>query len=501
MRILLVNTNAFKDPLPVLPMGLCWIAASLERAGHTVSLLDLCFSVTPGRDVCREVKKFSPHLVGLGVRNIDTCNGYRPVFLLGHVKEHVVTPLKGVFSGPVVVGGPAAGINAAELLDFFDLPYAVQGDGEHAMLEIAACLEAGKDPSAIAGLVTRKNGAVISSNAPAFTDDLDGLPVPDVRKYLNLALYNLHNTPFQVQTKRGCALTCSYCTYNRLEGRTYRFRSPSAIADEIERFTKTTGIRTVEIVDSTFNVPLDHAKAFLREMVSRRLGLRLSTLGLNPRFVDAEFVALMRKAGFIEACFGIEAAADPMLKAFSKNFTMADIRSAARLFHRSHIPVSWFLIMGGPGETPASVDETIRAIGKIASPLDLINIGVGLRVYNGAPVADVWSAEHGGPPPDHFFRPVAYQPEPFTMKQLKARMALATALHHNFFMFDDGANVLLPIRMFFGVLFPSQPLWRLYIVMRLLEKISGVFLVRALVSWIIWKREMRKGLTSRHSKP
>ena len=99
-----------------------------------------------------------------------------------------------------------------------------------------------------------------------------------------LALYKLYNTPFSIQTKRGCALACTYCTYNRIEGRAYRLRSPAAVADEIEDFVKSTGIRTVEIVDSTFNVPLDHAKAVLAEIISRSLKLRLLTMGLNPRF-------------------------------------------------------------------------------------------------------------------------------------------------------------------------------------------------------------------------
>ncbi len=317
-----------------------------------------------------------------------------------------------------------------------------------------------------------------------FSDNLDSLPVPRVRSYLNLSLYKLHNTPFQIQTKRGCALSCAYCAYNRIEGRVYRVRSPVAVADEVETFVEDAGIRSVEIVDSTFNVPLHHAKAVLAELASRRLGLRLSTTGLNPRFVDEELVGLMKRAGFMEACFGIEAANDEMLRAFSKNFTVADIRTAAHLFHAAHIPVSWFLIAGGPGETEATLGETFHSIAHIASPLDFVNIGVGLRVYNGAPIATQWAAQNGGTPSDHFLSPVAYQPPHLSMKRLKNIVSLATALHHNFFMFDDGANVLLPVRVFLATFFPRQPLWRGYIVLRMLEKISGLFLLRALGAWM-----------------
>jgi radical SAM superfamily enzyme YgiQ (UPF0313 family) len=492
MRILLINTNRYKDPMPVMPMGLCRVAASLENAGHVVEFLDLCFSLTPGSDITREVDRFGPDIVGVSIRNIDTCNGFRPVFLLEGVRKHMVAPLKQAFAGPVVLGGATAGINGPELLSYLDCEYAVQGDGEHAMVAFADRIRDKKELSGLPGLIIRRAGGTTEANAPDFPDDLDSLPVPDPRKYLNMTLYRMYNSPLPVQTKRGCAMRCAYCTYNRLEGHAYRLRSPSRIADEIEAFVKATGIRSVEIVDSTFNAPLDHAKNVLREIIFRRLDVRLSTMGLNPRHLDEELAGLMKQAGFIEACFGIEAMSSPMLKSLAKNFTVDDIKAAARIIRTTRIPVMWYLIIGAPGETVETIRETFSGIARIASPLDFVNIAVGIRVYNGAPIAETWAAEHHGAPADNFFAPVAYQPGRLTPKKLKAIASLATALHHNFFMFDDKANVLLPIRLILSTFFPGQPLWRGYVVMRLFEKYSGVFLVRALVAWVMYRFALKR---------
>jgi hypothetical protein len=448
--------------------------------------------MNPGGEITKAVTEHKPGIVGLSVRNIDTCNGYRPVFLLEKIKKDNIGPLKQSFSGPVVLGGPAAGINGSELLSFFDLPYAVQGDGERTMVEFAKRIQAGQALSGLAGLVIRSNGAIAEANPPEFIDDLDSLPVPRPEKYLNIGLYRLYNSPFQVQTKRGCALSCAYCTYNHIEGRAYRLRSPAAVADEIGAFVKATGIRTVEIVDSTFNVPLFHAKAVLREIISRDLKLRLLTMGLNPRFMDRELAGLMKQAGFIEACFGIEAVCDEMLKSFGKNFTVSDIRAAAEIIRKTRIPVSWFLIIGAPGETTETIQETFRNISHIAHPLDLVNIAVGIRVYNGAPIAATWKAEAKRSSPDNFFKPVAYQPGNLTMKKLKALASLAAAWHHNFFLFDEGALILFPVRIVMGTLFANQPLWRGYVVMRLFEKFSGVFLIRALIAWVLCKKAFRE---------
>jgi hypothetical protein len=491
MRILLINTNRCKVPFPVMPIGLCSVAASLEADGHQVRVLDLCFSPAPGRTIAAAVSSFSPDMVGVGIRNIDTANGFRPAFMLDKVKEDMLLPLKRAFAGPVVLGGAAAGINGPELLSYFDCEYAVQGDGESAMVAFARRLRAGQSTSGLPGLIIRRNGGVTEVNAPDFADNLDSLPAARPQKHLDIGLYKLYNTPFSVQTKRGCALVCSYCTYNRLEGRAYRLRSPAAVADDIENFVKATNIRTVEIVDSTFNVPLDHAKAVLREIIARKLNLRLLTMGLNPRFMDSELAGLMKEAGFIEACFSIEAMSDPMLKSLAKNFTVDDIKAAAAVIRKTHIPVIWYLIIGAPGETVDTVRETFSSISRTASLLDLVSIAVGIRVYNGAPIAETWKTEQKRSPDDNFLRPVAYQPGSLTKKKLKALASVAAAWHHNFFMFDEGALILLPVRLVMGALFPRQPLWRGYIAMRLLEKITGVFLVRALVAGV--RRRMAFG--------
>lgn len=485
MRILLINTNRCKVPFPVMPVGLCSVAASLEAAGHQVRVLDLCFSASPGRDIVAAVASFSPDVTGVGVRNLDTANGISPTFMLDRIKTDMIVPLKRAFAGPIVLGGATAGINGPELLSYFDCEYAVQGDGESAMCAFAQRMQAGQSVSGLPGLVIRHSGAVIEVNAPDFADNLDSLPVARPQRYLNLGLYKLYNTPFSVQTKRGCALRCTYCTYNRIEGRAYRLRSPAAVADEIEDFVTSTGIRTVEIVDSTFNVPLDHAKAVLAEIISRGLKLRLLTMGLNPRSMDNELAGLLKRAGFIEVCFGIEAMSGPMLESLAKNFTVDDVKAAANIIHKTRIPVIWYLLVGAPGETIDTVRETFSNISRTASPLDLVSIGVGIRVYNGAPIAEIWTVENKRPPDDNFLRPVAYQPGRLALKKLKALASVAVAWHHNFFMFDEGAFILLPVRLVMSVFFSKQPLWRGYVVMRLFEKYSGVFLLRALVAWVM----------------
>ena len=133
-RILLINSNRFKHPWPVMPFGLVCVAGVLERAGHKVTVLDLCFSQDTAGAIKKAVKEERPSIIGISIRNIDNIAPRNNIFLLDDVKKDVIEPCKKLFRGPIIIGGPAVGINGVEMLKFFDLEYAVRGDGE-------ACIE------------------------------------------------------------------------------------------------------------------------------------------------------------------------------------------------------------------------------------------------------------------------------------------------------------------------------------------------------------------------
>ncbi len=76
-KVLLINSNRFRHPWPVIPFGLCYIATVLETGGnHDVSFLDLCFSVNCRKDIQDAIHNFHPDVIGISVRNIDDTGGY-----------------------------------------------------------------------------------------------------------------------------------------------------------------------------------------------------------------------------------------------------------------------------------------------------------------------------------------------------------------------------------------------------------------------------------------
>lgn len=482
MNVLLVNANRFMHPWPVIPFGLCCVAASAEAAGHRVQVLDLCFARRPERSIREAVAAFRPDVVGVSVRNIDNSAGYNTLFLLDETRAQVVEPLKAAFHGPIVIGGPSVGINGAEMLDFFDLPYAVRGDGEAAFVELLLRLEGGAPLAGLGGLVRREHGRVVEDNEPLRVPDLDALPSVNPARYLDLSPYRRYDSPLQIQTKRGCALTCTYCTYNRIEGDRYRLRDPRAVADHIETLVRETGIDHLEFTDSTFNVPLDHAKAVLRALVAKGLRLRLRTMGLNPGAVDEELADLMVEAGFRDVDLGVESGSDTTLRTLGKSFRKSDVLRAGRLLRERRIPTTWYLLVGAPGETRETLRETFDTVNEAASPWDLINVGVGLRVYNGAPVADAMREAEPGCTPDNFLHPVHVEPEALTLDEVKIITKREALGRPNYFLYDEDETtpptVLALGTALIRLVAPRQPLWRLHVILRTAQQWIGIAAVR-----------------------
>ena len=135
MKVALINSNRVQHPWPLIPFGLCRIAAALEKEGHRVFFLDLCFSKSTSHDIRKSIKRLSPDVIGISIRNIDNGTAYKTQFFLENIRDKVINPCKQYFNGPIVIGGPSVGISGREMLELFDLEYAVRGDGESVIIE------------------------------------------------------------------------------------------------------------------------------------------------------------------------------------------------------------------------------------------------------------------------------------------------------------------------------------------------------------------------------
>jgi len=383
MRVLLLYSNRARILEPAPPIGLGYIATATGRAGHTVRFVDLMTSNAPDADLQEALVEFRPDVVGVSVRNIDNVVPQRVTWHLGAISQ-ILARIRQESAARIVLGGPAISILKMDALKRFDADFAVVGEGEVAFPELLSAIERGTGFDAIRGLCYRE-GNEIRFSEPVRQSRFESSGMAD---WIDWPAYERGGAAWAIHTKRGCPLHCIYCNYPGMEGRELRRRSAEEVVDEIEQVQKRVRPRTFEFTDSTFNIPPAHAVGICEEVIRRGLRVKLSAVGINPLGMTEELSVLMKRAGFISLVITPDAANETMLRNMRKGFGVEAVARAAELARKSRIHTTWFFLLGGPGETQETVEETISFVEKHLNwPRSLTIFMTGLRILPGTTLA------------------------------------------------------------------------------------------------------------------
>lgn len=383
MRILLINSNLKDDVLAAPPIGLCYVAGATEAAGHVVKVLDLCFSRDIRKDLDLGIRLFCPQVIGISIRNIDNCNMLHPRSYLSDI-AHIVSQVRSHTEAKIVLGGSGASLNPKEVLEFLGADFIVVSEGETAFPELLRAFEMDERTVNIPGVGSLLDG-VFHWVPPSLSDFRKSKA--DVGKWINMRPYQRMGSSYNIQTRRGCRQACIYCTYNQvLEGNRIRLRDPVDAVDEIEQALAKYNPESFEFVDSVFNDPKEHCIEILEEIIRRPWKARLTAMGVSPRGLDIAFLKLMWRAGFRSFWITPESASQTMIRNYGKGFDLDDIIGAAEAINRTRFTVLWDFLIGGPGETNETLQETLDFVLKYLGtgsrpPYYTVNFFVGVRVY------------------------------------------------------------------------------------------------------------------------
>jgi radical SAM superfamily enzyme YgiQ (UPF0313 family) len=379
MNILVISTNRSASPVPVVPNGACVVAEAVERAGHSVKVLDLMFEQNPARGIETELERREYDVIGLSVRNIDNNDMQTPVFFIKDLPPLIDTVRK-CTDAPVVLGGASLAVMPEEILRTTGATCAVIGDGEVTFPRLLERM-ARRDPYEDLPGVAVLEGGKCRANPPASLPP-DACAAPDYGRWLNMEAYRSHLSTVPLQSKLGCLFQCVYCTYRKIEGSAYRLFEPESVAEATLRLAAT-GLQDIEFVDNVFNAPYSHALSVCEALTRARPDARFQSVELNPAHFDHELLAAMERAGFVGMGITVESASDQVLCGLRKGFTARKVYRAAEVVRSHRLPCVWIFMLGGPGETHETIRETLRFAEKYIRPQDAAFFNIGIRVYPG----------------------------------------------------------------------------------------------------------------------
>ena len=377
MKVLLISANMETMNMPPLPLGLACVAAATGRAGHDVALINLMFEEDAERAIRSSLENFCPDVIGVSVRNVDDQNMERPRFFLDSVRE-VVANCRSMCRAPVILGGAGYSIFPESALRYLGADMGIQGEGEVVFPALVERIAHGAQVSDIPGIYLPGVPAVGRS----FEGNLDDLPLPDAGLLIPPGA-DRRNLWVPVQSRRGCPLDCTYCSTSAIEGRPIRRRSPDRIVRWLTDLRET-GYRNFNFVDNTFNLPPSYAKALCRRIIREDLDIRLWCI-IYPKWIDAELVDLMARAGCRQISLGFERGSDGILRTFNKQFGKEEVRAVSRMFGEAGVERRGFLLLGGPGETKDTVEESLSFADSLN--LESLKITTGIRIYPRTPLA------------------------------------------------------------------------------------------------------------------
>lgn len=427
IRMLLLNLNTSEQPYPVYPLGLAYLEGALRTAGHTTRVWD---GLTGGESLEEAVAAFAPHLIGLSMRNVDNVQYHSPRSFVPEVVD-CGRRLRACTEAPLVLGGSAFSVFPHELFELTGVEYGIQGEGEEILLRLIGALQTGAPLDDIAGLHFR-SAAGVSQGRPPQPDDVVFTVEPQHDPAL-LRTYVARGGLPGVQTQRGCPLRCCYCTYPLIEGRRSRFRSSDAVVAEMRQLAAL-GVNYAFIVDSVFNTHAEHVQRICAALVDAKLDLQWGCF-LRPAGATRELLALMQRAGLRHVEFGSDSFSDPVLQAYGKSFTFAEVRQASENAHALGLNFSHFLIFGGPGETVATVEETIERACHLPGAQYFATIG--MRIYPETPLWRQLAPEcRGETAADYLPEPRFFLAPSFTVQGLLDRLECVRRVQHNWIIGD-----------------------------------------------------------------
>jgi len=334
------------------PLNLALLASFIRSRGpYDCSLVD--FEITQAAspaEMAQIVLKESPKYVCLTTLTPRFPISVKMAQEIKKIEPGVIT----VFGGPHVTGASVASL-------FEGINYGIVGEGEEALLELLDALEKGRLSRNIKNLVYKEGDLVRVNEARPFIKDLDTLPFPA----WDLMILDEYTDPTYFEgshlatfTSRGCPYDCNFCASGVTWHRRLRFRSEENVLKEIRHIVNVLKVKNLMFWDDTFALEEKRAFAIGERLIAEKLDIGY-TVQIRADSVTERLADILKKSGCRFAAIGVESGNEEMLVKIGKKETKEDFRRAIKIMKKAGLPSIASYIIGLPGDTHETIQETI----------------------------------------------------------------------------------------------------------------------------------------------
>ena len=332
--------------MPVPPLGLLYVAGALLAAGRTVAVVDAEAEGLSDAAFVDRVRELRPAVVGLSgmtpmrpdiAKTIALCRPLAPRLVLGGVH--------------------ATRFHDTVLDEFPGLDAAIVGEGEEVAVALLDWWSGGMAGDPPPGVVVR-DAPFREAPVPSRLDDM-AWPAR------HLVPHERYRYPFQTArgfttliSSRGCPFRCTFCD-KTVSGSGWRARSAGDVVDELQEIKERYGLGYVCIFDDNFTLQRKRVVAICEEILRRNLQIDWKCEA-RVDGIDEALARLMARAGCRTVAFGVESGNQQSLDFLKKDQELPRMHRAIAACRAAGIETVAYVLVGIPGETPASSLNTLR---------------------------------------------------------------------------------------------------------------------------------------------
>lgn len=275
----------------------------------------------------------------------------------------------------IIIGGPyiALAINRLDQLQLQNFFKSNQADfyinssqGEEALVNLINSLKFNTPLSEVKNIYYNMDNKFIATPSE----------IEDNKLCSNMINWNLFSERIGaftlVRTSISCPFSCSFCTFPELAGK-YQTLSVESIESDLDNIHNIGKVKYIHFIDDTLNVPPDRFKNILRMMIKNKYNFKWDSF-FRCQFADEEMVELMKESGCQMVLLGIESGSQKILDIMNKKVTIEQYKKGIQLLHKHGISTTASFIIGFPGETLETYEETVEFIEETQPTFYRINV-------------------------------------------------------------------------------------------------------------------------------
>ncbi|MEA2904150.1 MAG: anaerobic magnesium-protoporphyrin monomethyl ester cyclase [Alphaproteobacteria bacterium] len=387
MMITLINPPGLKSfsglqmHTPNPPLGLAYIAGAIKHAGLPYAVIDGtgealdAISPFPARgdfmiqglsfeDIVQRIPR-TTRLVGLScmfstlwplTRDLAAC-----------IRSHVPDAI-------LVLGGEHGTAMAELVLRSSAFDIVVLGEGEETFVRLAKAISEDQPWRDLPGLAYLGGDIFHDNGLSARNREIDDIAPPDwgsfpIEGYIARHQINGSNLgrSMPLLSTRGCPYQCTFCSSPQMWTTRYLARDPVQVADEIETYKTKYRIQNIDFQDLTAVVKRQWVVAFCRELIRRKLDITWQMpSGTRCEVFDEEVADLLYRSGCRALAFAPESGSPDILAKIKKQVNLDHMLEAMRVAVRRGFSLSCFMVVGFPDDTPATLQESLRLVRRMA---------------------------------------------------------------------------------------------------------------------------------------